>query len=232
MFYRLLIIGMAVFSFASRAELPGQVNWPLRKAFVPQGFDDNDKVQITVSGEFPNGCFHVGPYRSKVDVTKQTIFVQQVAYSYQAICLQFLIPFMQVIDVGLVPAGDYKVVDATSGAEVGKTSILRSSNPGPDDFLYAIVDDASVSHQSGKAELTMNLKFPDRCTVLDRVDIHYTADTIIVQPVAIRAERPEGCPAEVTRLTYTKALQEGLTGEFLLHVRSMNGQAINKIVEL
>lgn len=233
MVYRLLVLILASFSLLSQAELPGQLNWPLRKAFIPAGFDDNDRVQVTVTGEFPNTCFHVGPYTSRVDVPSKTIFLEQQAYSYSTMCLQILLPFSQVIDVGIVPVGDYKLVDAASGSLLGRTSILRASNTGPDDFLYAIVDDAVVRHESGKHFLHLFLRFTDRCTRLGRVDIHYYSDSIVVQPIADRLSDDSGsCPVETSRLEHVEELKPGISGEFLLHVRSMNGQAINKIVDL
>lgn len=231
--YRFLALLCLGFSIFSHAQSLNQVSWPLQKAFTPVGFDDNDRVQVAVSGEFPNTCFHVGPYTSKVDSASHTIFLGQHAYSYFAMCLQILLPFTQVIDVGPVPAGDYKIVDAASGSVLGKTSILRASNPGPDDFLYAIADDAIIRHESGKHYLNLFLRFTDRCTRLGRVDIHYYADSIVVQPIADRvADGNESCAAETTRVEHVEELKAGITGTFLLHVRSMNGQAINKIVDL
>ncbi len=237
MWYRIAMLSLAMLATVSRGgDIPSEVGWPLQKAYIPVGFDDNDKVQITVTGEFPNTCFHVGPYSSKVDENAKIIYLEQKAYSYLAMCLDILIPFSQTIDVGLVPAGNYAVIDSSTGTQVGRTSISRAVNAGPDDFLYAVVNDASVhaTGTKGKNELTLSMQFTDRCTKLGKVDVHYYNDVIVVQPIAARIAdaNHERCAPANTRFQFTQPLQDGVSGSFLLHVRSMNGQAINKVVEL
>ena len=116
MWYRIAILTLVLLASPSQAMSPAtQVAWPIQKMFVPTGFDDNDKVQVTVTGEFPNTCYRVGPYHSKVDDKARVITIIQSAYAFPTICLDILIPFTQVIDVGFVPAGDYTVVDSSTG---------------------------------------------------------------------------------------------------------------------
>lgn len=235
MWYRIVLVCL-IMSYAAGAEenQPKGVGWPLLQAYIPTGFDDNDKVQVTVTGEFPNTCFRVGSYTSSVDPVAQTIHVGSVANSYLGICLPMLIPFTQVIDVGLVPPGNYKVLDIESEKELGKISITRSKTPGPDDFLYLAVEDAYVQKTSSEPSgmLAIEGHIMHRCSKLDRVEIHYYPDTIVVQPIVTfqSGATEEKCAAGMSRVRYMEKLKPGLKGAYLLHVRSLNGQAVNKIV--
>lgn len=230
---KFLILGLGLFTFATRADAPKQISWGLQKVFVPVGFDDNDRVQVTVQGTFDSTCLKVGSYKVELAEKERELRVDQRAYLYQGICLQIKVPFSQTLDLGILPSGDWKVVDANNGKYLGALKVAASQNPGPDDFLYAPVSDAYVQEDaSGKKALCLNGTYSDRCTKLKEVKLNYTSDVIIVQPVAEHLGEERDCAGAATRFSHCEALPSGLIGEFLLHVRSMNGQAINKIVDL
>lgn len=230
---KFLLLGLSLFSLAVRADAPKQIHWGLQKVFVPAGFDDNDRVQVTVQGTFDSTCLKVGAYKVETSEKDRVLLVDQRAYLYQGICLQIKVPFTQTLDLGILPAGDWKVVDANSKKQLGVLKIATSENAGPDDFLYAPVSDAYVQDDSaGKKTLCLNGTYSDRCTKLKEVKLNYTSDVIIVQPVAEHLGEAQDCGGAATRFSHCEALPSGLNGEFLLHVRSMNGQAINKIVDL
>ena len=84
---------------------PRIVDMELNKAYIPIGFDDNDNVQVMVTGVFNNTCYRVGPTTVHVDETTKTIQIRQSAYDYGFECLQIELPFAQVVNIGLVPAG-------------------------------------------------------------------------------------------------------------------------------
>src|SRR5262245_14379881 len=89
------------------ADAPQIVDVSLGRSFVPIGFDNNDKVQVTVAGIFPDSCYKVGEYRTQVDDATQTIFIQQSAYRYGGECLPVTVPFTQVVDLGILREGNY-----------------------------------------------------------------------------------------------------------------------------
>ena len=72
-------------NFATAADADGDsafkpeiVNIPLNKVYVPVGFDDNDRVQIVVEGDFPNTCYKIGPYTFHMnEVTRRLAFNRQ-----------------------------------------------------------------------------------------------------------------------------------------------------------
>lgn len=214
--------------------LPEVVNIGLKKAFVPIGFDDNDRIQFVVEGAFNSTCYKVGPYQVHKDMVSQTVRVQQTAYKYAGFCLQMLVPFTQVIDAGLVDAGEYSIKDHASGTWIGKLPVERATKPSPDDYLYAPVTGSHIVFDEEKKTniLMLSGAFTDRCTKLKEVKVHYYTDVIVVQPIAERVIEERDCEPTMIRFQYPVEMQSGLKGNFLLHVRSMNGQAINQIVEL
>lgn len=220
-------------SHALADNLPNTVNIALKKAFIPSGFDDNDRSQIAVEGLFPNTCYRVGPHAIKVDEAYKTVTIQQQAYLYGGMCLQMFVPFTQVIDLGLLSDGKYKILDAESGASLGSLDVAKSKNLGPDDFLYAPITDAYVTFQPSVKTNTLVLtgNFGDRCSDFEEIKVLYQDQVVVVQPVVKRTtENP--CTPQPTRFLKTVELKQGVQGIHLLHVRSLNGQAINKMVDL
>jgi len=221
---------LTVFS-ARGSELSGETTVRLSKAFIPIGFDDNDHTQVVVSGILPDTCYRLGSYNVKIDESKQVVYVQQMANVRLGPCLDVIIPFSETINVGTLKEGNYSVVDSASGGTLGVLPVARSTTPAIDDYLYLPLIDASVRTDSAKHSfLQLDGKFSDRCTRYKKSLIHYYKDVIVVQPIVehIGALR---CGHEPNRFQITEPLADGLKGTYLLHVRSMEGQAINKFVE-
>lgn len=209
---------------------PYTVDVKLGRAYVPKGFDDNDRIQIAVEGLFSNACFRVGPHHVQVDVAKKTITVQQQAYQYGIICLQIIIPFTTFFDVGIVPAGSYAIIDSYSKEKVGQLDVARSNNKGPDDFLYAPITDAYLLSEASKNKVVLNGSFPDQCSTMEEVRVEDQGEVIVVRPLMKR--NGENCVPAKTPFTKTVELQQKLHGLYFLHVRSLNGQAINRMIEI
>jgi len=213
------------------ADSPVLVNVVLEKSFIPIGFDDNDKVQVVVTGTFSNACYRVGPYQVQTDRENRKVHIRQSAYLYPGWCLQIMIPFTQVIDIGLLPSGEYTVGDATNGNVLGKLPVTVAKSQGADDFLYAPVTDAFIQITSDKPILTLKGNFTDRCMQLKKTVVHYYPDIIVVQPIVEMSEDTSLCGHDLIRFQRETVLSTALKGNYLLHVRSVDGQAINKIVE-
>jgi hypothetical protein len=101
-----------------------------------------------------------------------------------------------------------------------------------DDFLYANVSDARVQPDpaSGKPMIHLDVSITDRCTIYQETQVHYYPDVIVVQPIL----RSTGhrCTKSLNSFSVNVPLKDGLKGTYLLHVRSMSGQALNKLVDI
>lgn len=227
----LSVVFLSSLAMSAMASLPEVIPVRIDKSYVPVGFDDNDKVQVTIAGVFPNNCFKVGPYRTHVDAARKRIYVEQSAYRYQGVCLQVLVPFTQTIELGIVREGTYSVRDALTGKKLGDLPVNRAKTDSPDDFLYAPISDAYVALDGAGYRMTLKGTFTDRCMRLKEVKVSYYKDVVVVQPIAEMIGTPHNCGHELVRFQHEEILQDGLKGTYLLHVRSMEGQAINKLVE-
>ncbi len=222
---------LAVCGSAFAQQKPTVVSFPLERSFVPIGYDDNDKVQLTLAGSFPDTCYRVASVKTRVDEATKTVFVHQTAYHYPGICIRVFVPFSSVADLGIIGAGEYRIVDESSKKDLGKLPVLRSAHSGADDYLYAAIFDATISNDSpGKRMLNLYGEMPDRCSELQDVQVHYYPEVIVVQPIAKRIG--ENCIAEKKRFIKMVPLDSSVKGVHLLHVRSLSGQAINKLVDV
>ena len=229
-FSLVLLLVVSSRSFAIETP-PTLVDFPVGKSFVPHGFDDNDRVQVMVAGVFPDTCYRVAIAFSKVDENQKKIFITQTAYHYSGICTRVFVPFASVVDVGLVRSGEYQLVDGVSGKTLGAMPITRSSHTGADDYVYALVHDANIRNEGpSKKTLMLSGELPDRCSEFKEVQVHYYPDVVVVQPIVKRIS--ELCAPQKTRFIKEVALQSSLRGVQLIHVRSLNGQAINKLVDV
>ena len=62
----LSVVVLLGLSFNSFAILPDVVEAPLDHLFVPNGFDNNDNVEVVVTGKFPNPCYVRNSYKVKI----------------------------------------------------------------------------------------------------------------------------------------------------------------------
>ncbi len=228
----LFLISASAWSTDTKPEL---VSIELKKAWVPVGFDDNDQAQIMVAGIFPNSCYKTGPYTVKQ--TERGIEVAQLAYLYKAKCIQMAVPFSQVIELGLVPAAKHSLIDAKSGVSLGEISVVEAKDAAVDDYNYAPVSEAIILRDltSPDPVLHMTGNLPSKSIRIKEIRVTPYADVVVVQPIT------ESIPglqpiweliAEVAprpRFEVKKALKNLPKGVFLLHIRTMNGKAINQL---
>lgn len=212
---------------------PPLVKVSLSKVFVPVGFDSNDLTQIVGVGVFPHTCYQVGPMDIDVDEQAKIIRVKQHAYLYPGHCLPVTVPFQQVIDVGIIDVGNYEIIDDVSGNRLGSLPIrlAKDIGPGTDDFPYAPVDDAYVkTNPGGPRTLLIQGTFTNSCMKMKRLDVTYYQDVVVVLPIS-EMEKPEngGCTAGLFGFTQKVPLVFPSKHAYLLHIRSMAGNAINII---
>ncbi len=210
-----------------------EIEQPLEKALIPIGFDNNDSVQIMVTGRFKSPCYQIGTFYSTVDRKKKVVEVQLSAYEYKGCSLDVEVPFYQVIPLGLIrEAGDYTVKDMTGKNALGVLKIAPAevSPETTDDFTYAPLLDAFIlERKSGKKVLILTGVFSDSCLRFQKVEVKYYPEVVVVLPKIYRPKNA-GCEKGEFPFRREEVLNADLPAKFLLHVRSWGGQAINKTV--
>ena len=234
------ISGSVVLTNGARAETePKLVLSPVEKVFVPLGFDNNDNVEIVLHGHFRNSCYKVGPAHAKVNHLTKKIHVTAYAYKYPATCLQALVSFTQVVKLGTVDVGDYKILlgQAPDLGEVN-LNIVKSRTVSPDDFLYAPVSEVNLAgnEPAGQPTITVSGSYPFMfrgCMILRDVRVQQTpGNVLVVQPVAEYTEGDECLPQTQSKsFAVSVPLAERVHGDNLIHVRVLNGDSLNRVVE-
>lgn len=206
--------------------------------FAPTGFDNNDNAQVVLAGDLPNTCFRVGSGISKIDAEKKQIFFKSQAYSYESSwCLFVLVPYSQVVDLGPLAAGSYELfAENRAGKPVsfGSIQVGAARNAGPDDHLYASVKEALVSPKTNQSEYTISLSgtLPADCMRMNRVEIIQKAANVIeVLPIA-EIKPGSQCHTSPIPFSFKTKFKSNFAGRTLLHVRSLNGQSLNKVIDL
>ncbi len=212
------------------------IDAPVDHLFVPSGFDNNDNVEVVVTGYFPNPCYKRNDV--KVDVRGDVVDIKVTALvsdDKSAACAAMIVPFKETVNVGNLQAGDYKVnVNRSTRFEINEEmAVVEAASQNQDDHLYAMVDYIELGFmggESGSAQL-VGWKLSD-CLELERVEyVPNKKDTVTILPIMKRVR--EFCPMKMTPLIIPVAFNpESFSNDkILLMSRTVDGRSVNTIVE-
>lgn len=240
-----LIASSAAFlclTFAAHANSSVLVQAPIDKVFVPQGFDDNDKVEVIVHGHFTSSCYKMGPVAATIDSARKKVVISAEAYYYPgAVCLQMVVPFIKSVELkGQVPAGNYSIEVANRPeAETTMLSITRATRPDADDYLYAAVHSATLEQgTNGEQDLVLKGQHPyllQGCIKFDQVKTYLSpSKVLVVQPITRIEMENEQCIGHVNnRFEHRIKLNPDLDrGEYVMHVRVLDGNSVNQFLSI
>ena len=118
-----LLTAVALYSCSALASEGALVSIGSERTFAPRGFDDNDQIQIVVEGKLDNDCYRLEAPSVRVDSASRQITVQPQASYYNWLCLEVLVPWTQVINVGRLAAGDWSFKIGSAGESERMTVI-------------------------------------------------------------------------------------------------------------
>jgi hypothetical protein len=240
---RFLTLFFLLLAVSARAEV---IEVPVEAALTPpKGFDDNDNVQIVLHGMLPNTCYEVGEH--VVDKAGGVMKIRQFAKrSSNAFCNQggfipeFMlaqVPFTNELSLGQLPAGEYQFEFNRDGAGATRRglSVARSPVSTTDSLPYAAVTNAVVEDllPAGQ-DLAVRLHgvLSSTCAQLDPSPrVERMGDVTVVLPT-IRARQGVLCAQLVRPFILDVALGKREPGHHLIHVRSMSGRSVNRVVEV
>lgn len=230
----LTVVFSAGYALPSRAEDPSNGTLVLVRAvnvFIPNGFDDNDEVQVVLDGYLPNSCHRLAYTNVQKDAESGKITVTQWARRFPTVCLPTPVPFTTEANLGQLPAKDY-VVEVYGSPDESMT-IKHANGFGPDDFLYAPADTARVEKAAdGSLIGIVQGRISNTCMRKVEIIVHDSGRTIEVLPT-IAMDEHGTCEASEATFTWTFALPPNLSeGRHLLHVRSLNGKGINVVFSI
>jgi hypothetical protein len=219
----LLTLSLAAFA----EELPQTVNTAFKKAYAADGFDTNDNVQIVAEGLFANTCYRYAKAKVQVDHLNKKIILTPLAYKYKGVCRMMVVEYNREIEIGILKEGTYKIVQGKNAQQIGEISVHASQTADADDYVYASISQAY--YKPGFVTLTGNLSLS--CMKLAEVKTDIQPDVFVLQPI-VEIDKTVPCtegnyPIEVN--VSTAGLK---SGRYLVHVRSMNGNAVNNLIDI
>jgi hypothetical protein len=230
--FSLLVFLLSSLSFAQ----PEIILAPVDHLYIPEGFDSNDSVEVIVTGTFSNACFSRN--NVEVKVRDQLIDIRITAMAPEVImmagrmCPQMIVPFKEVVSLGNLQGGDYKVVvNAGSSFTLKNTlKVAEASSNSVDDHIYAAVE--WVERKSENEFILHGWRYSN-CIDLDKVKVVSNGlDTLSVLPVM--KQLSDFCPMKMTPTAYPVKLDFSSIKmkRPLLHVRTMDGKSVNSIVPI
>ena len=199
--------------------------------YVPDGYDSNDNVEVMVEGALPNLC-HKSP---KVEVHKNgnEVNLKLTSLYYSAenyFCPPAIVPFLLTVNLGILNKGEYKITNGNLDGIKKDLKINEASTEDIDDFIYANVDYLEKV-RSEKNLIRLKGYHVSDCFELDHVDFSTNkSDTVIVLPIMRQVS--EFCPRKMMPFEYEVEVPSLVErGKILMHVRTMNGNSYNKLIE-
>lgn len=212
------------------AGTPEERKIPIDRVYAPSGFDNNDNVEVVVTGYLPNLC-HKAP-AAKVKIKGKTIKITVSSLYYSEsnpFCPEMVVPFMQTVSLGLLKSGSYNIV-VNGGGEFetsSKIEIAGAQSHTVDAHNYAYVEYVEKEIDSDTVSLK-GYNVSD-CFELDKIEyFHNDKDTYSILPILKQVS--QFCPKKMTPFTYEfKVPRELKSQKVLLHVRTLNGNSVNTI---
>lgn len=225
----LALTGLSLSTVATAQASGALVQVPGDDLFIPVGFDDNDETVFVVDGYLPSGCYRLT--RPEIDFDQDTgvVSVKPMARYFDMPCIAALIPYHFEVRLGVMPMGEFTVEIA--GTDVKETLRIReATSAGPDDHLYAPVDDVSINRaQDGTLKATLTGRLTNSCMTFTEIQISHTGKTVQLLPI-MGYEQSDTCEAGEFPYKNKITLPAGLDrGRHLLHVRSLNGRDANQL---
>lgn len=234
--FSILFLGAISFGADVENTQPEEILIPLERAYTPVGFDTNDNIQVTVSGHLPDTCHTVGKTVVEVVSTPAAskVVLHQTAYRYNGglTCIRVPVPFAKTVDIGIVKTAANYTITSSSGKldgnylTIGNLEVKAATSPRQDEKLYAPISETFITTDTGSNVLSMRGEFPldtMRLKGAPTVEI-YRKEKVIV--VIVETENT-GVKQATTRFAATADLGNSLQGDYLVHIRKMDGQAIN-----
>ncbi|MEO5667936.1 MAG: hypothetical protein ABIR96_07755 [Bdellovibrionota bacterium] len=244
--FSVLSLGLSLLALSTHVraeETPLKEPLRINNIFVPQeGYDDNDNIEFVLDGELKNACFQVGSSSVSfdgniIDVKLEssrkpdTFCIQDDAVL--PVAIQAGVPFSKEVEIGALKAGEYTIRFQTPTATVTKTfKIAVSPSNRQDAMNYAPVSNASIEsliNVGDVAKIRITGMLTSSCMTL-RNDVLVTKenDVVVIQPL-VKVDLSSTCLMYLRPFSKEVDVPNLAKGRYLAHIRSMNGQALNRV---
>ncbi len=207
---------------------------------IRSGYDTNDHVELAVWGYLPNGCYRLSRSDAQIDLRNKKISVQVESYVRdQKPCPEILSPFLEIIELGFLDAGEYKIESVVNSEASDQLTIEAANTNNQDNYIYAPVDQAEILENENATAFTLSLKgtyphFVEGCMRIIDVKTQFLENNVlVVQPIADILPSAQCRKEDVdnhNRFHYKTPLSQNLKDKGLIHVRTPTGRSFNKFI--
>jgi hypothetical protein len=218
---------------------PVKMDAPIRAVHVPGFLDNNDVAQFMIEVEFPNSCYALG--RLVVRARTEDLQDGQIPFQLEAlkfnrpVCIQVKTKTLKVVDVGILPAGSYKLVGLKDERVYNTLRIGKAENRAVDNYTYAPVDALFVRNNlDGHRRVVVLVgSYRNACMKMKaEVPVYRANETtrvIEILPI-VEMEKDKMCLEQIVPFMVPVEIPEKIpSGEYVFHVRTMNGNSLNKL---
>ena len=213
--------------------------------FVPEGFTDNDNVQLVLDGWKNAACDSVLAPKVTLYAESKTIGLEAVAQQTDGSCAPNRSRFTSVADLGVLPIGKYRVV-TNDGWLVVPFEVVEAPAGGPTEADLAVVETITVEqrgvthgHRPVRAGdtplsgwvLVLSGTFHATCEALDAVQVINSGRSIEVTPTISRNDQQFCSPSVEPFVTRTKLPDFTESGRYLIHVKT-HGATFNQVISV
>lgn len=229
----LLIISVLLTTSAFAQYQPIEKLISAEHSYVPFGFDSNDNAEVIITGFLPNLCYKAP--KAKVHINQGQIDVTLTALFYapeNGFCAEVAVPFIEVVNLGLLPQGHYEIKINQNSAHESRTNMLVAAAPNRniDQFIYARVQ--YIEQVPGTRKVLLKGYNPSDCFRLNEIKyVSNTIDSYSIMPI-LTTNSDGFCPRKMVPFTYEFEVPNDINrAKVLLHVRSMDGRSVNAIYD-
>lgn len=204
---------------------------PVDHLYVPTGFDDNDNIEVIVTGKFKDTCHARNKYEVKVKDKHISITITGLNTRTQdAECETFSVPYVENVTIGNLPSGDYHLT--VNNKLTGQLAVSAARTNRVDDHLYAMVDYVELGFTGGINGSVFLVGRMMECLALKRVEVISNGkDAVSILPImekvsstCLETRKPFDIPVNFD-------IKEFKSKSVLLFVRTMDGKSVHTIIE-
>ncbi|OFZ80746.1 MAG: hypothetical protein A2583_15355 [Bdellovibrionales bacterium RIFOXYD1_FULL_53_11] len=199
--------------------------------YVPLDVTEGERVKLVITGHYPDSCYKNGPTKTSIDASNMQIRIQSTALkNHDSMCLMALAPYVQVVDLGKLMSGFYRIsfYDHASVVETKQPLEIRKKDPLRNPEKYPYVEDALVINEDGRYVVRLRGLLPSSCYFIDRVEVKHGNDNVIeIKPLL--AVNKMLCTMVTTPFEYKVPIDRTEKGEFLVRVKTASGDPLNAI---
>jgi hypothetical protein len=220
---RPLILALTTLSLSSIA----QTRDPLssNRLYVPQGYDTNDVVELTITGTLPDTCHRVPIYQLERSADTLSITAEPLVVDLPEGCREMAIPFQKTITLGILPSGDYTVEFLNQKLPL---TITEARGALQDDYLYGNV--TNILEDTDSRILKLYGTNPIDCLEFDKLESEIQNSVIVLKP---KFKELGVCKNKLENfeITYEVPYLENHPRGLLIHVRVMGGRSLSHLFQ-